>query len=326
MVSAARGSLVEGYVLASYGAERYLRHAVASVTTLRRYDRRRPVALYCPPEHAEALRRHGLEGLFDRVEPLPEAHRSIVGFKHHLDRFFPFDRTLWLDADTVWCRDPEGLWEQLRPYAFTATGLRRADVWFGASKGLGVVADVALRRRARTLRRFGLTELPRVQSGLMAASDRALTRRVGEAARGFLQQQDRTHFRSRLREPGRALESCEWSLAMAMSALRLPVLPWRQGPESPQVDFFEAATDYDPDFRSVRYRYLRSRFLHELQSVPDARLRRLLVQAARAVPGAGTAATFTPYLLHFGWLREKRPFEDFADRTWQRLTAGGAQG
>ena len=37
----------EGYVYVCYGHPRYLKHTIASVTTLRRYDKTRPIALAC---------------------------------------------------------------------------------------------------------------------------------------------------------------------------------------------------------------------------------------------------------------------------------------
>ncbi|MEX0747736.1 MAG: hypothetical protein WD275_07030, partial [Rhodothermales bacterium] len=147
----------EGYVLHSYGPERFVRHAVASVVTLRRHDRERPVTLYCPPSHRQALEESGLDSLFETIETLPEEHCSIVGFKHHLHRFMPYDRCLFVDADIVWCRDPEPLWQQLRAYSFTATGLERADFFFGGPKGWGVLIDIVMNRRRRTMERFGLT-------------------------------------------------------------------------------------------------------------------------------------------------------------------------
>ena len=97
---------MEGYVLHTYGTEKYLRHAVASVLTLRRYDAQRPVALYADPSQIARLREVGLDHLFAVLEELPKAHQSIVGFKHHLDRFRPFERNLYVDSDIVWCRDP----------------------------------------------------------------------------------------------------------------------------------------------------------------------------------------------------------------------------
>ncbi len=310
----------EGYVLHSYGPARYVRHAAASVVTLRRHDARRPVALYCPEEHAALLRRHGLDRLFARIEILPEAHRSIVGFKHHLYRFAPFERSLFVDADVVWCKNPDALWQQLSAFPFTATGLEHADVFFGASKSVGVVADVLLDRRRRTLRRFGLTHLPRVQAGMIYVQDRGLAREVCQTAQHFLERRDETHFRSRLDEKGRAEESCEWSLAMAMARLKLPVFPWLQGHNSPQVDFVEGLTDYDLNFRHVQCRYYCDKLVYDLRGIQTEWLRDALIGALSRLPGRGDFLEVTPFALHFGWLHHKQPFHDFAARTWGRLT------
>ena len=287
--------------------------------TLRRHDVERPVALYCPPEHRAALVRHGLDTLFDHIEDLPEAHRSIVGFKHHLHRFMPFDRSLFVDADIVWCRPPDPLWQQLAAYPFTATGLERADVFFGGPKGPGIVVDVLLNRRYRTLRRFGLTYLPRVQAGMIYAQDHALTEEVCRRSSEYLDRRAETHFRSRLQE-GRSEESCEWSLAMAMSRLALPVYPWYQGHHSPQLDFVEEWTDYDPDFERVSCRYYCDRFIYEIRGLPHPGLRAILLRFFSTLLRRGDYLHATPFALHFGSLHEKQPFFDFSTRTWERLT------
>ncbi|ARA93726.1 hypothetical protein AWN76_011505 [Rhodothermaceae bacterium RA] len=310
---------MEGYVLHTYGPEHYVRHAVASVVTLRRHDPDRPVALYCPASHRRALERHGLDLLFQHIEDLPEAHRSIVGFKHHLYRFMPFDRCLFVDADMIWCRNPDPLWQQLAGYRFTATGLERADFFFGGPKGLGVVVDYLLNRRRRTMRRFGLTHLPRVQAGMIYAQDRATTRAVCELASDFLARRAETHFRSRLDE-GRSEESCEWSLAMAMSRLRLQVFPWYQGYQSPQLDFIEGMTSYDENFEHVTTIYYSDRLVFGMRGLRSAWLRDLLIRTLASLPGKGDYAEVTPFALHFGWLHHKQPFFDFSARTWAELT------
>jgi hypothetical protein len=134
------------------------------------------VALYCPASHRAVLEAHGLDALFQHIQLLPEAHCSIVGFKHHLHRFMPFDRCLFLDADMVWCRNPDPLWQQLSAYGFTATGMERADFFFGGPKGFGVLLDYLLDRRRRTMQHFGLSHLPRVQAGMIYCQDQALAR------------------------------------------------------------------------------------------------------------------------------------------------------
>jgi len=308
----------EGYVLHSYGPARYVKHALASVHTLRRHDPNRPVALFCPEDHQALLKRRGLDVHFDVLGDLPPRHQSIVGFKHHLHRFKAFDRSLFVDADIVWCRDPDPLWQQFAAFPFTATGLQNADHFFGGPKGLGVVVDILLGRRRRTLRHFGLTRLPRVQAGMVYAQDDACTREVGGTAASFLDRVDETHFRSRLNE-GRSEETCEWSLALAMSKLDLHVFPWLQGRNSPQLDYIDSLTDHDPDFQNVSYRLYTNDFVYSLRGLPNAPLRDALLGLAERLPGMGEYMELTPYALHFGWLHQKQPFYDFAERIWSRL-------
>jgi hypothetical protein len=308
----------EGYVFHSYGADRYAKHAVVSVQTLRRHDPDRPTALFCPPSHQELLDRTNLADTFDVLETLPEEHRSIVGFKHHLHRFKPFERSLFVDADMIWCRDPDPLWQQFAAFPFTATGLQNADHFFGGPKGLGVFVDMLLRRRKRTLRRFGLTSLPRVQAGMIYAQDDAVTHDVCTRAAEFLAQSDETHFRSRLDE-GRSEETCEWSLALAMREFDLHVFPWLQGRNSPQLDYIGALVDHDLDFENVTYRFYTSPFVYELRGIPNETLLDTLLRVAEQMPRMGEYVEFTPYVLHFGWLHQKPPFYDFAERVWDRL-------
>ena len=309
----------EGYVLHIYGKDDYARHAVASVMTRRRHDAHRPVALYCTEGQKALLERHNLDLLFERVEILPEAHRSIVGFKHHLNRFKPYARTLFVDADMVWCKNPDGLWQMLAPFEFTGTGLERADVFFGASKGAGILLDWLFDRRRKTIRAFGLTHLPRVQGGMLYAADDETTAAVCELAQSFLARRAETHFRSRLSE-GRSEESCEWSLACAMSRLRLPVLPWHQGYTSPQLDYITGLVQHDDDFEQVLVRYYCDRFVYSLCGVQNAGLRDGLLRLTGGLPGRGDYLDVTPYVVHFGWKNHKRPYHDFADRVWAGFT------
>jgi len=309
----------EGYVLHSYGPDRYVKHAVASVHTLRRHDADRPVALFCPESHRAVLERRGLDAHFDVLGDLPPKHQSIVGFKHHLDQFKAFDRSLFVDADMVWCRNPDPLWQQFAAFPFTATGLQNADHFFGGPKGLGVLVDMVLQRRRRTLNRFGLTHLPRVQAGMIYAQDDATTQDVVGRASEFLAKSDGTHFRSRLEE-GRSEETCEWSLAMAMSEMNLQVYPWLQGQNSPQLDYINVLVDHDPDFEDVTYRFYTSPFVYSLRGLPAEGLRDALLWLAECMPRMGEYVEFTPYVVHFGWLHQKEPFHDFAARAWARLT------
>lgn len=312
--------MTEGYIYTTYGKSDYLHHALASVVTLRRYDRVRPVALFCSDAHREILHAHGLESWFQQILSLPDENASIVGVKHHLEIFTRFDANLFLDSDMIWCRDPDPLWKSFSGHRFTITGQLVADPFFGASKGIGVLTDIVLQRRRRTLKRFGVTQLSRVQSGMIYAADRELTQHVCREARTMLDRRVETHFRSRLEEKGRTEETCEWSLGLAMARLRLPVYPWFQGYTSPQLDYLSAFTRHDPDFENVECLYYPDEKVFALRGLRHRGLRNFLIGAYSLWSGRGDCMWVTPHVVHFGWLHDKQPFYDFARRTWERLT------
>lgn len=310
----------EGYVYNSYSSDLYLKHVISSISTLRRYDTERPVALYCSKEHKTLIERFNLTPLFSHIHILPEENRSIPGFKHNLEKFMPYKRNLFLDSDILWCRNPDNLWARLSTYKYTITGTQIADIFFGGHKGLFVLSDVFLQRRKRTLKKFGLSFLPRVQAGMIFAADTTLTKRVSDAAKEYFDQRDKTHFVSRTTEKGRHDESCEWSLAMAMSALHLQVFEWLNGFESPQLDYISDYTSHDDDFKKVHCLYYSHRFVYDLKGIRHSLIRKVLIKIFSLIPGKGDHFYVTPYCLHFGWLKEKKVLNRFSEKCWIELT------
>ena len=108
----------EGYVYVSYGHPKYLKHAIASVSTLRRHDKSRPIALACSAKHKEILEQIELSYLFDVIHQLPEEHASIVGFKHNIHHYLFYKKNIFLDSDIVWCKDPQNLWNNFSSFDF----------------------------------------------------------------------------------------------------------------------------------------------------------------------------------------------------------------
>lgn len=309
----------EGYIFTSYGKERYLKNAVISAKTIRRYDSKRPIALYCTPEHLQKLKEWELEDTFQLTGTLKEEHRSIVGFKHNLHFYMPFDRNMFLDSDMIWCKNPDPLWYQLRPYGYTITGQESADVFFGAPKNIGVIMDILFLRRQRTLKNFGLNHLYRVQTGIIYASDVELTEKVDNLASSYLNNKDKTHFVSRTKEKGRTLESCEWSLGMAMSKLKLFVYPWFNGYESPQLDFIDGLTSYNEDLTEVKCKYYCNPFIQSLRGIKSQPLKKWLIRIFSVLPRAQDHMWVTPYVLHFGWGHQKSYFNQFIDMQWEKI-------
>lgn len=306
----------EGYVYCSYGKEKYLKSAFVSASTIRRYDKGRPIALMCSREHANLIDEWGMSDFFEQIGILDEKHQSIVGFKHNLHLYMPFDYNMYLDSDMIWCRNPDSLWHAFKPYGYTITGQDSADVFYGAPKNAKVFLDLILRRRQRTLKRFDLPHLYRVQTGIMYAADRDLTQKVDELAGKYLDHKDRTHFVSRTTETGRSLESCEWSLGMAMSKLKLFVYPWFNGYESPQLDFIHGMVEHDRDYNEVLVQYYCNPFIQAMRGLKSSALRNVLLSIFSLLPRSMDHMWVTPYVLHFGWKHQKKHYFEFADREW----------
>lgn len=315
----------EGYVYVSYGHPKYLKHVVASVVSLRRYDSTRPVALVCTEKHQTLIEKHNLTPLFDVIHRLPEEHASIVGFKHNFYHYLFFEANIFLDSDIIWCKNPDSLWQSLKPFGFTVTGNYVADNFFGAPKGIGVIKDILLGRRKRTLKRFGLTYLSRAQTGIMYASDYDLTKKVCKLAGEMLCHKSETHFQSRKKEKGRTEESCEWSLAMAMSKLDIPVYNWFQGHTSPQLDYIEMLTDHDNEFEYVRCKYYANPFVYSFRGLKSNFLKSLFINLFSVIPGKGDYMLVTPYCLHFGWYHEKKPFYEFSEKVWDYMISDSSK-
>lgn len=309
----------EGYVYTTYGHPRYLKHAVASVISLRRYDEGRPVALVCEEKHEKMLEEFNLSSIFDVIHVMAPDRASIVGFKHNIHEYMFFEKNIFLDSDIIWCKDTDNLWKSFEPYPFTITGTQVSDNFFGGPKNIGILRDIILRRRQHTLNHFGLTYLSRVQTGMIYAQDYNLTKKVCEFSQKMLERKGETHFRSRTLEQGRSEESCEWSMAMAMSKLDLPVYPWLQGHTSPQLDYIDDLTSHDADFEYVVCKYYCDQFVYNLRGLKTKWLRRFLIKLLGLIPGKGDYLKTTPYCLHFGWYHQKQPFYEFSERTWNAL-------
>lgn len=106
---------------------------------------------------------------------------------------------------------------------------------------------------------------------------------------------------------------------MAMSKLNVPVYPWLQGQTSPQLDFIEDWTDFDPEFEYVACTYYNKNSVYSIRGIKTVWLRNLIVRLLSLYPGNGDYMKVTPYCVHFGWYHQKQPFNVFSELTWKRL-------
>lgn len=319
MNNISKESFSEGYVFASYGKDKYLKDTIVCALTIRRFDKKHPIALYSSKESIQSLKKWGLQDFFDIVEELPEENQSIVGFKHNVHLFMPFDRNIYLDSDMVICRNLDALWNSFSNYPYTITGQESADVYFGSKKSVGIIVDILFRRRQRTLRKFGLTHLFRVQTGIIYAADKEIAARVGELAASYLSRKSETHFVSRTKEKGRKHESCEWSLAMAMSKLKMYVHPWFNGYESPQQDYINGMVNHNEDYTEVEVKYYCNPFMQSLRGIASTKIRNAALSIFKFLPRSQDHYWVTPYILHFGWGHQKKYFNEFSEREWEKF-------
>jgi D-ribose pyranose/furanose isomerase RbsD len=309
-------TLTEGYIYNSYGKIDFLKYVFASVVTIRRYDKTRKIALYCSKDQKTFIEENGLTHWFDVLNILDDPYQSITGFKHNLHLFCPFDHNLFIDSDILWLKNPDQMWGILANFGFAVTGLEVADSYFGAPKNLKVIVDILLQRRKKTLHKFGLTQLSRVQSGVMFVKDVNLAKEINEKATYFFKNMNQTHFQSRLKEKGRNEESCEWSLGMALSYFKISVFPWFWSENSIQLDFIDDYTKYDENFERVACLFYFNPFIYSFRGLKNKLLRTFLHKLFSYFPGKNDYAWVTPYCLHFGWFHQKEPFKRFADKIW----------
>jgi hypothetical protein len=155
---------------------------------------------------------------------------------------------------------------------------------------------------------------------MIFAQDYETTKQVCLLATEMLDRKQETHFRSRKMEQGRTMESCEWSLAMAMSKLNIPIYPWLQGHNSPQLDYIEDLTEHDDEFMYVNCMYYCDDFTYSIRGLKSVRMRRFLISILSLFSGKTDYLMTTPYCLHFGWYHQKKPFYTFAENCWHRMT------
>ena len=106
-----------------------------------------------------------------------------------------------------------------------------------------------------------------------------------------------------------------------MSHHKTPIFPWFQGHNSAQLDFIDGLTDYDPDFNNVTVDLYCDPFINSLRGIPNEKIRRRITKILSSWPGKGDLMKVTPFVIHFGWLHQKQPFYNFADRVWAQLVA-----
>jgi hypothetical protein len=148
---------MDGLITIAYGPRKYLRMARALALSYRRLGGRRPLAVVTDRAGAAQLL-----GCFDLVVPVDAAIGPGVVHKLHLDRYTPFDATLFVDSDCLFYKDPERLWRLYARGDVTARGWRylTGDSPYERDHPYEWVADMK-----RFLGAAGIARLPHFNSG-----------------------------------------------------------------------------------------------------------------------------------------------------------------
>ncbi len=92
-----------GILTIAYGAETYLRMGCALARSVRHYDREVSLAVVTDtPEY--------FKDVYDYTIPVDLSYGSGVQQKLYLDRYSPFDKTLFVDSDCLFYGAPDPLW------------------------------------------------------------------------------------------------------------------------------------------------------------------------------------------------------------------------
>jgi len=100
--------VTRGFLTIAYGNPRYLQMAKGMARSMRFHSGVVKLAVVTDAEDAD------LRELFDNVVPFNPAFGSGVAQKLHVDRYSPYDQTLFVDSDSLAFSDPELLWEMFR--------------------------------------------------------------------------------------------------------------------------------------------------------------------------------------------------------------------
>lgn len=112
-------NLSEGLITIAYGPEKYIRMARALALSYRRQNPVRRFAIVTDDSNTK-----GLENYFDLVIPLNSSYGPGVVQKLNVDRYSPFDETLFVDSDCIFYKSPERIWRLYAGRDFTVRGWR----------------------------------------------------------------------------------------------------------------------------------------------------------------------------------------------------------
>lgn len=200
-----------GFLTLAYGNERYLRMAKGLAQSLRAHNPTVRLAVVTDSENPKFLK------LFDDVVDVDLNLGSGVAQKLHVDRYSPYDQTLFIDSDCLAFADPELLWDMYRH----APG-------FGV-KGWCYLTEedphYAIENMGRLLAACAVRRLGAFNSGLFYFDRTEQAQKVFSTAREVAARVGEIGLKAFKNSP--CADEPVFALALEMNGI--PMLPWDEG-------------------------------------------------------------------------------------------------
>jgi hypothetical protein len=170
----------QGLITIACGPRKYTRMAKALALSYRRQHQLRPFAIVTDDRNAK-----GLSNYFDVVIPLNPTYGAGVVQKLNLDRYSPFEETLFVDSDCIFYKSPERLWRLYACKDFTVRGWRYLT---GQTEYEKKNPYEFIRDTASFLRRSNITRFPHFNNGVFFFRKSKTASNVFSNARSVYQQ------------------------------------------------------------------------------------------------------------------------------------------
>ena len=164
--------MTTGVMTMAYGRPEYIRMAKGLARSLRLQSPRDPIAIVTDRNESS------LNRWFDAVIPLRTEYGGGLAQKLHLDRYIPFDRTLFIDSDVLVYGSLQPIWDKFE--AGCGIGIFGFDMKPGE-------AHYAIEDMDSFMRGLGLPRMVMTNTGIVYLEAGAVAERVLATARGIAQ-------------------------------------------------------------------------------------------------------------------------------------------
>ena len=205
---------LEGLLTIAFGRKQFVRMAKALALSYRRLAPKRPFAVV-----TDSSNKYLLMDYFDKVIVVNPEYGSGVVQKLHADLYSPFNKTLFVDSDCLFYKNPEGVWNIYEGKPFSVRGWRYLT---GNSEYERRTPYPWLTDTADFLAKLGLNRLPLFNSGLFYFDRSDTSRALFSIARSIYASRSTLGF-IKFKDAPLADEPV---FAAAMERCGIEMLPW----------------------------------------------------------------------------------------------------